>query len=270
MDLITVLTAINLTLNIFQYTFNTQSCRCVDGNNYIISLESSTNILTLVDTTSDIWVMYIADHLMKIVPYHLGFIYGGLQNSLHPSVCSSTCLSFHLSICLDLTNAVTPWPLSRLICSILSYMESSWPINVQQHGHWPVSLRIIVGHTNPCRCCNIITAGEIHAIFSSVELPLPLNVQCYGPSGSQIHADAATSISLDWFGPNQVPWKCLGSKMGNSKIIGPLSSCRIHVRQPNSWGRCNYLKLFGTIRACRCATAWSLTHWALAFLVIWI
>ena len=113
---------------------------------------------------------------------------------VHPSIC--------LSICLDLANAVTPWPLSRLICSILSSMESSWPINMQQHGHWPVSLRIIIGHTNSCRCFNSITAGEIHAIFSSVELPLPLNVQCYGPTGTQIHADAATSISLDWFGAN--------------------------------------------------------------------
>ena len=62
---------------------------------------------------------------------------------------------------------------------ISSSMEVAWPIDVQQHGHWPVRdfWTLGSGHSIFCGWCNSRTAGLICYLSSSMELSWPIYVQ---------------------------------------------------------------------------------------------
>ena len=91
--------------------------------------------------------------------------------------------------------------IAGLIFVIPSSMVLFLPIDVQQHGHWPVRLlrEFLLGTELNCRHCNFTTTGPI---LSSMESSWPIDMQWQGhwpvgplwefPSSTQIVADDVT------------------------------------------------------------------------------
>ena len=110
-------------------------------------------------------------------------------SKLYPSYSKHPCFnpSIHPSI-------LTLWTLLPHKHFISSFMEPSWPLDVQWHGHWPVGhvqvghsgqaakfmwllyghwsvnpFRNPIGHPNSCRHCNSTIAGPIRSITRCME-----------------------------------------------------------------------------------------------------